>query len=35
MEKDITYGAHLLARWITAGFPPPVQESSYITLLSP
>jgi hypothetical protein len=28
MEEDITYSAHLLAGWITAGSPPPVQESS-------
>jgi hypothetical protein len=35
MGEDITYGAHLLARWITAGSIPPVQESSCISSLNP
>jgi hypothetical protein len=35
MEEDITYSAHLLAGWITAGSLPPVQESSCISSLSP
>jgi hypothetical protein len=35
MEEDITYGAHLLAGRLTADSPPPVQESSCISSLSP
>jgi hypothetical protein len=35
MEEDITYVAHLPAATITAGFPPPAQESPCTPLINP